>query len=194
VISDFCVAIDDDQLEIYTLIPGIIYEVNPRLLMNGTLNLVASQYANEYQTITFLGDDHHVQTDRWDEILYATIKERGFGLSYGDDLLQGKNLATAIMMSTNLIRLLGFMAPPKQRHLFMDNFWMLLGQRLFCIDYHPEVIIEHQHYLVGKSSLDAMYAEVNSSEMYQHDQKAFIDYVATDFEKDLERVKKGLSL
>ncbi|NCV65265.1 MAG: hypothetical protein EBW16_03430 [Burkholderiaceae bacterium] len=54
------------------------------------------------------------------------------------DLFQGQNLATAVMMSTNIIKALGFMAPPKLIHLYMDNFWMAIGNILDCIDYHHD--------------------------------------------------------
>lgn len=193
-ISDLCVAIDEDQNDLYPRIDDVIYEVNPRLRMNGTLNLVANKYADKYETIYFLGDDHHVKTKGWDELLYAPIKARGYGLAYGDDKLQGKNLATAVMMSTNIIRILGYMAPPKLIHLYMDNFWMNLGQALNCLDYVPEAVIEHMHYLAGKSEQDAQYAEVNSSEMYQTDRDTYVQYVKDDLKHDLEKLFVGLGL
>lgn len=194
VISDICVAIDDDQSELYPRLDGVIYEVNPRLRMNGTLNLVATKYADKYKTIFFLGDDHHVRTKAWDEKLYRPIKKRGYGLSYGDDRLQGKNLATAVMMSTNIIRILGYMAPPKLIHLYMDNFWMNLGQALQCLDYAPEAVIEHMHYLAGKSTQDAQYAEVNSDEMYKTDRETYLEYVTNDLKFDLEKLIMGLEI
>jgi hypothetical protein len=187
-ISDICVAIDDDQADLYPRLDGVIYEVNPRLRMNGTLNLVASKYADKYETIYFLGDDHLVKTPGWDEILYESIQARGYGLSYGNDLLQGQKLATAVMMSTNIIRAIGYMAPPKLIHLYMDNFWMSLGQALDCIKYEQRAIIEHLHYLAGKSDNDAQYQEVNSDEMYRKDQETFIEYVKTDLRNDLEKI------
>ena len=193
-ISDICVAIDDDQSDLYPRIDDVIYEVNPRLRMNGTLNLVATKYADKYETIYFLGDDHHVRTKGWDELLYAPIKARGYGLAYGDDRLQGKNLATAVMMSTNIIRILGYMAPPKLIHLYMDNFWMNLGQALDCLYYVPEAVIEHMHYLAGKSEQDAQYAEVNSSEMYQKDRETYVQYVKDDLKYDLEHLVVGLGI
>jgi hypothetical protein len=193
-ISDLCVAIDEDQSDLYPRIDDVIYEVNPRLRMNGTLNLVANKYADKYETIYFLGDDHHVRTKGWDELLYAPIKERGYGLAYGDDRLQGKNLATAVMMSTNIIRILGYMAPPKLIHLYMDNFWMNLGQALDCLDYVPQAVIEHMHYLAGKSEQDAQYAEVNSSEMYQKDRETYLQYVKDDLKYDLEHLVVGLGI
>jgi hypothetical protein len=193
-ISDFIVAIDDDEADLYPRVEGFIYEVNPRLRMNGTLNLVANKYADKYETIYFLGDDHHVRTKGWDELLYAPIKARGYGLAYGDDRLQGKNLATAVMMSTNIIRILGYMAPPKLIHLYMDNFWMNLGQALDCLDYVPQAVIEHMHYLAGKSEQDAQYAEVNSSEMYQKDRETYLQYVKDGLKYDLEHLVVGLGI
>lgn len=191
-ISDICVAIDDDQSELYPRIEGVIYEVNPRLRMNGTLNLVATKYADKYETIFFLGDDHHVRTKAWDEKLYESIKARGFGLAYGDDKLQGEQLATAVMMSTNIIKAIGFMAPPKLIHLYMDNFWMSLGLALNCLDYVPDVVIEHMHYAAGKAPIDEQYAEVNSKQMYDTDRETYIEYVKTDLKTDLEKIIKAV--
>ena len=193
-ISDICVAIDDDQADLYPRIDGVIYEVNPRLRMNGTLNLVANKYADKYETIFFLGDDHNVRTEGWDEALYEPIKRRGYGLAYGNDLLQKQNLATAVMMSTNIIRIIGYMAPPKLVHLYMDNFWMNLGQALNCIDYRGNVIIEHMHYMAGKSQADEQYLDVNSKEMYENDKKTYMEYVQTDLKHDLEMLVVGLGL
>jgi hypothetical protein len=187
-ISDICVAIDDDETDLYPRIDNVIYEVNPRLRMNGTLNLVANKYVDDYKTIYFMGDDHIVRTEGWDEKLYAPIKERGYGLSYGDDLYQREKLATAVMMSTNIIKPLGFMAPPKLIHLYMDNFWMTVGQALDAIDYIPDATIEHMHYLNGKSTPDAGYAEVNSSEVYTHDKQVFDEYVETQLKDDVLKV------
>ena len=150
VMSDFCIAIDDDQSDLYPRLDGVIYEVNPRLRMNGTLNLVANKYADKYETIFFLGDDHLVQTPSWDEYLTKAIAHKGYGLAYGNDLLQGRGLATAVMMSTNIIRAVGYMAPPNLVHLFMDNYWMILGQRLGTLWYFENVIIEHLHPVAGK--------------------------------------------
>ena len=121
-ISDFMAGLDDDDTAYYPELDGVIIEVNPRLKMNGTLNLLVSKYQDKYETITFMGDDHLVRTEGWDEKLYAPIKERGFGIGYANDLFQGANLPTMVMMSTNISKSLGFFSPPKLIHLYMDNF------------------------------------------------------------------------
>ena len=191
-ISDICVAIDDDEADLYPRIDNVIYEVNPRLRMNGTLNLVANKYVDDYKTIYFMGDDHVVRTEGWDEKLYAPIKERGYGLSYGDDLFQREKLATAVMMSTNIIKPLGFMAPPKLIHLYMDNFWMTIGHALDALNYIPEAIIEHMHYLNGKATQDEGYTDVNSSEVYTHDKIVFDEYAANQLKDDVLKVAASL--
>jgi hypothetical protein len=187
-ISDFMIGLDEDDAGNYPEIEGVFREVNPRLKMNGTLNLLATRYQYRYKTITFMGDDHLVRTDAWDEKLYEPIHNRGFGISYGNDLFQGENLPTQVMMSTNIIKVLGFMAPPKQIHLFMDNFWKLFGQVLGCLDYNPDVIIEHMHYMAGKSKADAQYLEVNASDVSNHDALAFREYCENQLKDDAIKV------
>ena len=194
VISDFVIAIDDDQADLYPRLDGVTYEVNPRLRMNGTLNLVANKYADKYETIFFLGDDHLVQTPAWDEYLAGAIKSKGFGLAYGNDLLQGMNLATAVMMSTNIIKAVGFMAPPKLIHLFMDNYWMILGKRLGTLWYFDKVIIEHLHPVAGKVEWDEQYKEVNSSEVGNADREELHRYMEEEFNDDLDKIVKALDL
>lgn len=192
-ISDFLIGLDDDDAENYPELEGVIREVNPRLKMNGTLNLLVNKYQDKYETITFMGDDHMVRTDGWDEKLYSTIKQRGFGISYGNDLFQGVNLPTMVMMSTNISKELGFFSPPKLIHLFMDNFWKLFGQVLGCLDYHGDVIIEHMHYMAGKSQVDAQYQEVNSSDVSNHDALAFKEYCETQLKDDAIKVLTAVS-
>ena len=194
IISDICVAIDDDQADLYPRLDDVIYEVNPRLRMNGTLNLVANKYVDKYKTIFFMGDDHLPQTPQWDHFLSEAIASKGYGLAYGNDLFQKKNLATAVMMSTNIIKSFGFMAPPKLVHLFMDNFWMLLGMDLDSIWYFDDVIIEHLHYLAGKSQVDAGYIENNAQDVGSADQKELQRYVAEEYPADLARFKESIGI
>jgi hypothetical protein len=194
ILSDICVAIDDDQADLYPRLDGVIYEVNPRLRMNGTLNLVANKYADKYETIFFMGDDHLPSTHQWDHFLSGAIASKGYGLAYGNDLFQGKNLATAVMMSTNIIRSFGFMAPPKLVHLFMDNFWMLLGMDLDAIWYFDDVIIEHLHFLAGKSQVDAGYIENNSNDVGIADRQELARYIESTYQADLARFKESIGI
>jgi hypothetical protein len=190
--SHIMIGLDDDNESIYPRIDGVIYEVNERLRMNGTLNLLAMKYADQYKTITFMGDDHVPRTYGWDAKLYSSIEKRGYGVSYGNDLFQGENLPTAVMMSTNIIKTLGFMAPPPLIHMFMDNFWKSVGERLGALQYIDDVIIEHMHAYVGKSELDEMYLSVNNEEVGSHDGAKYGEYMQNQFESDLIKLKEAL--
>jgi hypothetical protein len=192
VMSDIMIGLDDDNESIYPRVEGVIYEVNPRLRMNGTLNLLAMKYADQYETIFFMGDDHLPKEYGWDARLYGAIEDKGYGVSYGNDLLQGINLPTAVMMSTNIIKELGFMSPPKLIHMFMDNFWKSVGEGLEAITYFDDLIIEHLHAYAGKAELDEMYLSVNNPEVGSHDGKEYGEYMDTLFQSDLARLKEKL--
>ena len=186
-ITDLVFALDDDDVE-YPRIDGVMYEVNPRMGMNCTLNFVASKYADRYDYLAFMGDDHRIRTDGWDEQLVDSISGIKNGVAYGNDLLQGENLPTAVLLDASIVRKLGYMAPPNQRHLYLDDFWKHLGTTLGTLRYSPEVIIEHLHFTAGKSVADDLYQEVNSSSMYDNDRFAYNMYIKDDFFNDLERL------
>lgn len=86
------------------------------------------------------------------------------------------------------------MAPPKLVHLFMDNFWMLLGMDLDAIWYFDDVIIEHLHFLAGKSQVDAGYIENNSNEVGLADRQELARYMETNYQADLARFKESVGI
>ena len=177
---------DDDKSQFPTEVLEAA-EINPRLRMGGTLNLLANKYADKYEYIGFMGDDHRPRTQGWDKILCDAIGEKP-GVSYGDDLLQGANLPTAVILSSGIIRKIGYMVPPTLIHMYMDNFWRDLGDKLGNLVYRPDVTIEHLHYLAGKAINDLQYQEVNSAAVYENDRIAYGLYLAGQFEKDIQKV------
>ena len=187
-------AIDADDVGTYK---GLMHEtagldnvkvvVAERMGMNGTLNHWAKWYADEYDYICFMGDDHMPRTGGWDTALAEAIGDQP-GIAYGNDLLQGQNLPTAVVMSTSIIQAIGFMSPPALKHLFLDNFWLAVGTSLGNANYLPDVILEHMHYLNGKAELDDRYAAVNNPEMHNGDQAIFAEYMGSQFASDLEAI------
>jgi hypothetical protein len=159
-----------------------------RMGMNGTLNHWANWMAPDYDYICFMGDDHLPITKGWDTKLAEAIGSEA-GISYGNDLLQGENLPTAVVMSTKIIRALGFMSPPALKHLFLDNFWLAIGKALGNATYCPDVVIEHLHYINGKAAHDERYAAVNNAEMHNADEAIFAEYMANEFADAVESVR-----
>lgn len=193
--SDLVFCIDDDEKnlydELYTLCENELWVkvVNaPRMGLNGTLNYWATWYAKDYSYVAFMGDDHLPRTKHWD-YEFAKALDGKLGVAYGNDLIQGEALPTAVFMSANIINKLGYMSPPELRHLFMDNFWKHVGAELGNLQYLPEQIIEHLHYTVGKAELDERYQAVNNAEMHLHDEQVFARYIQEQWPDELEKLK-----
>ena len=181
--SDLIVIIDDDepQTDAYLQLgcDVLMVEKNGKGMAK-PLNFAARHYANKYRHFAFLGDDHRPRTKNWDVHFINALDELGTGLVYGNDLLQGKNLATAVAMTGDIVKLLGGMVPPDMIHLYLDNFWMQLGQDLNAITYLDDVILEHMHPVAGKANWDEGYREVNAQEVYSADKQALDDYLKSD--------------
>jgi hypothetical protein len=182
--AELLFATDDDQ-ESYPAYPGVRFRRGPRLRMCGTLNAAAVEEADDYNYIGFMGDDHRARTVGWDSHIIEALQTHN--IVYGNDLLQGENLPTAVFMRSEVIRKLGFMAPPCLIHLYLDNFWLALG-RATSIKYLPDVIIEHMHPAIGKAEWTDSYREVNDQELYQRDERAFNHYMDAHFEDDLRKL------
>jgi hypothetical protein len=86
------------------------------------------------------------------------------------------------------------MSPPEQIHMFLDNFWKLVGERTNSLSYFDDVIVEHLHAYVGKSELDEMYLSVNNPEVADNDGKRYGEYIYGPFESDMVRLKSALGI
>lgn len=138
--------------------------------------------------IGFMGDDHRPKTRGWDTAYLDALRGLGTGIVYGNDLLQGQNLPTQCAMTADIVEALGFMVPPVFTHLYVDNYWLELGNRAGCLRYLPDVVIEHQHPVAGKGEWDDGYARVNAPDMYAKDQKTFLDYLIGGIVGDTTKV------
>lgn len=110
--------------------------------------------------VAFLGDDHLPQGD-WDARIVAELDRLGTGVVYGNDLLVGERIPTAVFMTADIPRRLGYMAPPPLNHLFCDDWWASIGRGIGRLRYLPDVIVEHLHFLNGKAPNDATYDHCN---------------------------------
>lgn len=166
------------------------WRIGKRLRLGGTLNEVAAAYSAAYRMLGFLGDDHRPRTAGWDRRFVEALSELGTGLVYGNDLIQGAALPTAVAMTSDIVQTLGWMVPPGLVHLWIDNAWLELGRRIDQIRYLPDVVIEHMHPLVGKAPSDAGYEEVNSSARFESDRRAFEDWVRDGLDADVAKLKE----
>lgn len=139
-----------------------------------------------FDIIGQFGDDHHPRTLRWDAAVTEAM--RPMGVVYGNDLHQGERLPTVAFMDAEIIRRLGYMVPPEIQHLYMDNWFRALGERLGTLTYLPDVVIEHMHPHAGKAEMDDGYRQVNSRAAYKAGKRAFDWYMSRRFDDDIARL------
>ncbi|MFJ4637590.1 hypothetical protein ACIP69_18440 [Streptomyces hygroscopicus] len=163
-----------------------------RLRLCGTLNQQAIKAAKRYRFLAFMGDDHRPRPAAipWD----ARIREclsGGPGIVYGNDLLMGERMPTAVAMTSDIVTTLGYMAPPQLVHLCLDLVWLDWGRGMGRITYLDDMVIEHLHPAAGKAELDQGYEEANSSERVSSDSAAYYEYRdGGGLEADLEKLRK----
>jgi hypothetical protein len=185
----FAVDDDDPALADYRSLNAAMY-VGPRLRLGGTLNGVSAMFADSYDAVSFMGDDHRPRSAGWALRFLAELDRLGTGMVYGDDLIQGENLPTAIAMTSDIISVLGYMVPGGLVHLEIDTAWLLLGRAIGRITYLPDVIIEHMHPLVGKAPDDAGYQEANDPAQYKADGHRLADWKLFQMPADVERLQR----
>lgn len=141
------------------------------------LNEASIYYTNGHNM--FIGDDHRFRSIGWDTI-FNDLCEDTYAILYGDDLYQGAKLPTEACLSRKMVNALGgIMCLNALKHLFVDNYWLTLGNDTQTISYVPEVVIEHCHPCIGKGEWDAQYNTLNSQEYWNPDQKALSDYLGS---------------
>ena len=170
---------------------GVI--VAPRKRLGPTLNHEAIAQAQRWAYVGFMGDDHLPRTAGWDDRITDNLADLRTGIVYGNDLFQGPNLPTAVFMTSDIIRALGYMCPPEQIHLYLDNAWKTWGESIGRLRYLDGVVIEHLHpEAAGKAEWDPQYVEVNGGAMYESDGAAWDRYRENTLPGDLLKLRELL--
>lgn len=199
--SDLVLCVDDDDVDLplYQVLSeefNVKLRVGPRLRMCPTLNASVEDFINDYDHYAFIGDDHRFRTPDWDLSAMEALdtKTNGWGIWYGNDLLKGQELPTAAVMGGNLVRHLGYMSLPGLTHLYLDDFWKMLGENINALIYDNDVIIEHMHFTAGKSEQDQMYAEVNDPKMFHKDSVIFHEWRLNKMPSQVLEINKARGL
>lgn len=165
---------DDPTKDDYPL--GTITIDPPPGCMNAALNVAAKDHAivGDASVIGFIGDDHRFRTKGWDSAFSRFLNEHP-GIAYCDDLLQGPDLPTMWFVSRRIVDRFG-MGLGGLKHLWIDNYWRVLGESADCLYYFPNIVIEHMHPLAGKAEWDDDYLRVNSDKMINEDHAVYMEW------------------
>lgn len=166
----------------------VLVKIGPRVNLCSGTNLGVKLYPN-YKYYASVGDDHRFLTKGWDKIMIDKIEANGgWGIVYGDDLLQSERLPTAVVISANIIKAMGYMMPPGLIHLRIDVAWKKLGDSIDKLFYIPEVIIEHLHPAAGKAEWDDGYSTSNSGEIKTRDSRNYDIWVEKELPKIVRKI------
>lgn len=194
---DFVVGLDNDdpKLEEYlALAEGrkIKFKVGPRVKFAGTVNAIVMENLDNYKYFAWCGDDHLPITVGWDQAYRDELDRLGTGVVYGDDLVMGKEIATELAFTSDIPKALGYAIPSGFVHLFVDNYFMELGESIGRLSYLPHIVVQHLHYSAGKSEEDQTYKEANSPENWSNDKIRFERYLNNELASDAEKLRKLL--
>ena len=187
------VAIDDDDPErdaYLTMLSAhnedrfIGLVIGERRRLGPTLNHLAIAQAQRWTTPGFMGIADLPQTPGWDVRMVKELEKLRSGIVYGNDLFQGPNLPTAVFMTSDIVRALGYMYPPGLIHMYGDNAWLAWGRGMGRITYLPDMVIEHLHAQAGKSEVDSSYTEVWP--YMEIDRPAWEKYQANQLDIDID--------
>jgi predicted O-methyltransferase YrrM len=190
-------AVDADDLHLFEYQePGISDHTTLKIMdtwmpMVNKLNAAAVMLAEgrKYFALGFAGDDHLPRTIGWAQRYLTVLREMGTGMVYGDDGYQGSKLSTEWAVTSDVVRTLGRMVPASVEHMYCDNAMLDLFTASGCVQYLPEVQIEHMHPIAGKSENDDQYRKVNSRDQFHRDRAAYQRWQRTDMGDDVIAVR-----
>lgn len=127
-----------------------------------------------------LGDDHVPETGAWDQrcatAIDALAGDLG-GWAWGPDGIRRDMLPTWWVMSTPVVRRLGWVMLPGCEHMYVDNATKVLAEQSERACYLPDVLVRHEHPVdpTGKYRhlVDDSYLHSNRHEQYALDAQAF---------------------
>lgn len=194
---EIIVRLDDDDTALYN---AELLESPLVLVLTGPSGAGMGAMTNEClrlaqgDIIMLAGDDLVIGTPGFDALVREAMPEDGVGLVFGNDGLQGPNLATHPFIGRAAINAWGGkVVPDEYRAEFidthiMDTFGRLgrLGHRR--ITYLPDLVTEHMHHLNGKAPLDATYGKA----MPFRESALVYEGFAAKRQKDAEAMKRKI--
>jgi hypothetical protein len=192
---------DDPQLEVYKLLmskyePKDLLIIGPRRYLSEAINYCV-KISPGYDFYQEVNDDHVYKTRGWDRILISEINRsgNGWGIAFGRDLLNdkiNKKLPSAAVISANVIKYLGHFFYPEIKHTYVDNYLRDIGEGMGRLFYCPKAIIEHRHFLNGKSPIDENYKWVTSKEAMDQGRIAYETWCKNERDKEIGKLNTAI--
>ena len=153
--------------------------------LGGIFNMIFSAFPNE-EYYAMVADDLLPETPFWDVALKESCLPDK--IAWGNDGIQNEKLPTHPFIGGDLVRKMGWWSPPHIQHWFVDNAWKSIADALNCGVYLDQVKMNHCHPANGKRERDRT---DDGQPSHFADQGAYTEFMANDFPKMIERIKKS---
>ena len=154
-VSQLLIAVDDEDAGAWDGIKipyGAALMPAPRMHLGPKVNYWAKRSIDAYSAVGFLADDCVPETDGWDGQLAAELWARP-GIAYPES---GRNgLPEHWLMSSSIIRALGWAFQPDLKHYYADVVLHEIGTMAGCL-YPASCMVRHVHHDKGAEH-DATY-------------------------------------
>ena len=159
---DLYLVVDDDDHDYEDIDVPVISVPKGNLVT--AINKAAGWLATEYKALLCGGDDFIFVTPGWDQhMMHSLDLLGGSGFVYPDDKRR-YDVPEIVLISSDIVKSLGWFAEPEFGHFYVDNVWAELGKRSELIRFCSEAVIEHKHYSVDSSVVrDTTYLEAEDA-------------------------------
>lgn len=148
--ADLLFVLDDDDksYEGFEWQGHTVATMSPRGALTEKLNFAASQVIDAYDQLMYVPDDSVFLTEHWDTLLLDVLAAElgGSGILYPNDLRRA-DIPELWLISTDVLREVGWFALPLLKQFYMDNAWSDLGKRTDLIRFVPDVVVDHSRAL-----------------------------------------------
>ncbi len=182
------VLVDDDEIEVYshlTLPKNWFRLILPRTTLSQKFN-AAFEVLNAEPFYGLLNDDMLPTTPGWDTALPETAGP--WGIAWADDELNHRIGASAF--GGELVRTLGWICQPTQKHFFLDDAQELIARELGIGKPCLHIKIPHLHFTAGKAPYDQTYKNRPS---HSADRLAFENWKLNEWPATKERLSSAFS-
>ena len=170
-----------------------VAELAPREYLAGKLNKTALAMTDLYKVLMWAGDDVAFRTPAWDKIMLAALDDLGgSGWIYPDDKRRS-DVPEHWMVSSDVVKALGWFANPMLDHFYLDNSIAELGKRAGLIRWCPQAVVEHLHYSVcAETEHDALY-QSTEEKFGESDLKAFHEWRSSQLANEVSVLRREFS-
>ena len=183
------VIIDEDEIETFKFLLDNtninVHVVQAGITLMEKINLVAVDMASIYKYLAFVGDDIIFKT-KWETRIRNYLKSLPAAMAWTNTLDRDDSnlLCTHPIITSNMVKALGFYGCPDVHHNFFDNFWMDITNDAAYNRYFKDIIWDHRR--VGWEP-DNMYWNIVN--LQSDDEIRYNEYKETKYPSDLEKIK-----